>query len=36
MKRKTPFSVPEVQTVNVKHSETNTVLTYKNFDGIFE
>ena len=27
MKRKTPFSVPEVQTVNVKHSDTNTVLT---------
>ena len=27
MKRKTPFSLPEVQTVNVKHSDTNTVLT---------
>ena len=36
MKRKTPFSVPEVQTVNVKHSQTNTVPIYKNFDGIFE
>ena len=36
MKRKTPFSVPEVQTVNVKHSETNTVLIYKNFYRMFE
>ena len=36
MKRKTPFSVAEVQTVNVKHSDTNSVLIYKNFDRMFK
>lgn len=30
------LSVPEVQSVNVKHSDINTVLIYKNFDRIFE
>ena len=36
MKRKTPFSVAEVQTVNVKHSDTNSVLIYENFDRMFK